>query len=74
MEIIAGKEAEYAKYVTDNDDPYGAGVVAFGAKWADLMESEIATGKTVEAVAKDTASRADTEGNYILDSLGSLGA
>lgn len=55
-------EQEYAKYVANNQDLYGAGVIKFGATWADLMEKEIANGKSVAECAKQTSRQADTDG------------
>ena len=48
--------------IDNNKDPYGAAVMQFAERWADLMEVELSTGKTVKECAKETSRRADTEG------------
>lgn len=63
MKIKQGKEAEYATYKEINSkDGYSKGVVDFGDRWADLMEADMATGKSLRECAQDACSRADTGG------------
>lgn len=45
-----------------NRDGYGGGVMTFAERWARLMQAEIAAGKTLADVAKETSHAADTEG------------
>lgn len=52
----------WAKCVENNSDPYGACVVRYAARWANLMEARMAAGAELEAIAKDTSHEADTEG------------
>lgn len=48
--------------VKKNADPYGAGVIRFSQRWAELMEECISNGKQVAEVAQSTSHEADTEG------------
>lgn len=52
----------WAKCVKNNSDPYGHATVSFAARWANLMESAIASGSTLEACADELLHVADTEG------------
>ncbi len=45
-----------------NTDAYGAQVMRYAARWAYLMEQQIAKGKTVMEVADETSHIADHEG------------
>ena len=68
MKLVEGKEKEYDNYVKINQPSiedtvgYGKGVVDYGERWADIMESEIEQGKKLEDIAKETSHEADTEG------------
>ena|SRR5271157_5388234 len=73
MEIVAGKEQEYADWKAKNTDPYSARIFTYAEDWANFMEQAIIEDKTnvaeVGAVAKfitDNAERfsriADTDG------------
>lgn len=63
MKVKEGLEEEYLKYAAiDQADPYSARVVSFGEDWANLMETELASGRTVEECAEATAHTADTDG------------
>lgn len=54
---------EYADYKRINsDDPYSARVVSYSEDWANLMESEMAAGKSIREVARSTSHAADTDG------------
>lgn len=60
MQIINGKEAEYAEYVAKNsNDGYSRCVVDYTEAWANLMEEKIASGAKIEDIAKDTSHEAD---------------
>lgn len=62
MQIKPEFVEQYKSYVAKNSDPYGAGVVQFSERWADLMEKEIAAGKKLGDIADATSRAADTEG------------
>jgi hypothetical protein len=63
MKTKAGTEADYAEYKRINhDDPYSNAVVLYGEAWADLMETRMAAGETLEQCAKDASHKADSEG------------
>lgn len=54
LEIIPGKEDEYAKYVeTNSKDGYSRGVIDYGEAWAKLMQIEITKGRSVKDVADE---------------------
>jgi hypothetical protein len=56
-------EQAWNEWVEANTDSYyGAGVIRYAERWAELIESELADGKTLEAVADRTSHEADTEG------------
>lgn len=55
-------EALWLKSVANNQDPYGKAVNDFAECWANLIEQEVANGKKLEDVAKDTSRAADTDG------------
>lgn len=55
-------QLRWKNVVEINDDPYGKACVDFAIRWADLMELQIALGKTVEQVAKETSHEANTDG------------
>jgi hypothetical protein len=46
----------------NKDDDYGAEITRYSEAWADLMEAEIAQGKTVAQCADETGSQADNNG------------
>ena len=50
MKIKSGKEKEYQEYKERNLDDYGKPIIIFSEKWAELMEKEISTGKTIGEV------------------------
>jgi len=45
-----------------NKDGYGGAVVGYAERWADLMESRMNEGETIESCAEETSHEADTEG------------
>ena len=47
---------------SNKGEPYGEAVNRYAETWANLMEAEIAVGKTVADVAEQTSHNADTEG------------
>ncbi len=62
MRFQAGGEEQWNIGVGKNRDFYGSGVYRFAQRWAEMMEAEIAAGKTLESIAKETSRTADTEG------------
>ncbi len=63
MKIKQGEQANWDKCVEVNSkDPYSARCVSYAKDWAELMEAEIAKGKTVAEVAAATSRVADTDG------------
>jgi len=50
------------KGLANNTDPYGARVFSYAEDWANLMEAEMAKGKTIAECAKETSHTADTDG------------
>jgi len=48
--------------VEKNKDGYGSGVIRFAARWANLMETEMAKGKKLKDVADKMSHKADVEG------------
>lgn len=50
------------KSVANNQDPYGKAGHDFAERWANLMEQEIANGRKLEEIAKETSRTADTDG------------
>ena len=56
-------KAGYEDWKAKNaNNPYGMGIFNYAEAWADLMEKEIATGKPLETIAKDTSHKANAEG------------
>ena len=62
MQVIQGKEQEYAKYKANNTDPYGGAVVTYTERWADLMEAKLDDGLVIDDIAEETSHTADSEG------------
>lgn len=63
MKVKVGKEEEYNHFVAINSgDGYSYGVINYMTRWAEMMETEIAAGKTVAEAATETEFKADTEG------------
>ena len=63
MKIKEQKKQAYDHFVEINsNDSYSYMVVTFMRRWADLMEAEIESGKTIPEVADKTCDEADTEG------------
>lgn len=54
----AWEQAIMANYL----DRYGNAVIEYAERWARLMQLEMASGKALEDVARDTSFEADTEG------------
>jgi hypothetical protein len=57
----ADKEG-WDKFVANNSDIYGSGVIRFAERWANLMEAKISKGAKLEDIAKATSQEADSEG------------
>lgn len=58
---IKDQEA-WDKWVSSNTDNYGACVIRYAQRWAELMEVQIEAGKVVKEIAKQTSHEANTEG------------
>lgn len=52
----------WEKFVAINNDPYGSGVVRYAERWANMMEQEMESGKSLIEIANATSHKADTEG------------
>lgn len=62
-QIKEGLEQEYAEYVAKNsDDGYSYGTISYAARFASMMESAIAEGKSVSDAAEELQYKADTDG------------
>lgn len=46
----------------NSGDGYGAAIVEYAERWANLMEARVTEGQTLEAVADQTSHEADTDG------------
>lgn len=62
MKIKPEQQANWEKGLENNKDPYGRACYDYALAWADLMEAELASGKTVAECANETSRTADTEG------------
>ena len=62
MRLKEGMEEEYKKYVENNDDSYGKGIIDYAERWAAAMEAELDKGHAIKDVAKNTSLNADTDG------------
>ena len=60
--MLFKNEILWEKGIENNTDPYGSAVYIYAKRWANLMEEEIASGKSVSDIAEETSHRADTEG------------
>lgn len=56
------KQSVWDNQVKVNGDPYGACVVRYAARWANLMEQEIANGGKIKDFADRCSHEADKEG------------
>lgn len=52
----------WEKFVSINNDHYGSGVVRYAERWANMMEQEMESGKSLIEIADATSRKADTEG------------
>ena len=55
-------ESAWQSWVSNNQDPYGSGVIRYAERWADAMEAAMAAGESLADCAKRTSHEADTEG------------
>lgn len=60
MQIVEQKV--YDNWKNKNTDPYSRRCFTYAEDWADMMEAEIAAGKTLADVASATSRKADTDG------------
>lgn len=62
MIIKQGLEAEYRQFLEVNSrDGYSFAAVQFMGRWADLMETEMASGAALPDIAERTSHQADTD-------------
>ena len=54
--------AEWTKHVEKNSDSYGEAIIRHAARWARLMEQQLAQGKKLEEIAEEANRKADKEG------------
>ena len=52
----------WEQFVTINNDPYGSAVVRYAERWANMMEQEMESGKSLIDIADATSHKADTDG------------
>jgi len=52
----------WGKSVHGNQDEYGAAVIRYAERWADLMEAQMQTGQPLATIWKSSSHKADTEG------------
>ena len=52
----------WEQFVAINNDTYGSGVVRYAERWANMMEQEMESGKSLIEIANATSHKADTEG------------
>ncbi len=63
MRFLQGKEADFLRGIEVQDgDPYGERCYTYARDWADLMEKELAAGKSIPQCAEETSRVADTDG------------
>lgn len=55
-------EKVYLDWKEKNTDPYGSCIFRYAERWAEMMEEQIARGKTIKEIADKTSHDADTEG------------
>lgn len=57
-----GQQEAWDESVSKNADSYGAGVMRYAARWANMVEAKIADGVEIVAAISETEHTADTEG------------
>jgi len=62
MKIQKGQEKDFEKCVEVNQSSYGKATVDYAIAWAEMMEKQMAEGKAIADIAKQTGHDADTEG------------
>lgn len=63
MKFKEGKEAVYNDWLAkQGTDPYGIRIMTFAVDWANVMEREMAKGKTIPQCAQAAEREADTDG------------
>ena len=60
--MIVRDQKAWDKWVDNNQDCYGGGVINYAERWANFMEEGMKNGSTLETIAKDTSHQADTDG------------
>ena len=62
MQLLDAEGWKKANEANPPSEPYGHRVITYSEEWANLMERDIAAGKTLEECAEDTSREADTDG------------
>ncbi len=62
MQLNPTQAHAYQAYKDANIDPYGAEIIAYSERWADLMETRMAAGEALTDIANETSHKADTNG------------
>lgn len=62
FKIKPDMQSKWKEALANNTDAYGRRCFTYAADWASLMESELAAGKELKDVAKETSHKADTDG------------
>lgn len=55
-------ESKWNDYVAKNQDFYGAGIIRYAERWANLMEAKMDAGAKLEDIAEAASHEADTDG------------
>lgn len=53
---------KWNSYKSKNKDSYGLEIIRYAERWADLMESEMDKGKSLDSCAEETSRNADVNG------------
>lgn len=61
MKLKHAMDEKFAKFWRLNYDAYASGVIEFAQEWAELMETQMAVGKTIAECAGETAREADKD-------------
>ena len=60
MQLV--RQEEWTSFVENNTDEYGAAVVRYAERWADLMEKRLSEGRALADIGESASQDADTEG------------
>ena len=62
MQLNPTQAPFYQAYKDKNTDPYGAEIIAYSERWANLMEARMANDEKLTDMAQETSHEADTNG------------